>query len=167
MVIVHEGEEFLNAPTDEELDMLDRAGAPGNARLACQVKGEGELEIEIPAQQAEPAKAPDAVHPISLSEGAARHLEQQLSAAKADAVRLRVVPAGCSGFGYKVETATEVANDDTIFESRGIRIVVDPESLPRVHGTTLDLVKEGLARRIRFDNPNARQTCGCGESFGA
>lgn len=167
MVIVHAGENVLNSPGDEELDMLDRAGAPENARLSCQVKGQGEIEIEIPEREAEPPKAPVAIVPISLSEGAARHLRQQLRQSNADAVRLRVVPAGCSGFGYKVETATEVAHDDAIFESRGIRIVVDPESLPRVHGTTLDLVKEGLARRIRFDNPNARQTCGCGESFGA
>jgi iron-sulfur cluster assembly protein len=167
MVIVHAGNERLNTPTDEELDMLDRAGAPENARLSCQAKGQGEIEIEIPEQETELPKAPVAIEPIRLSEGAARHLAAQLAQSRAEAVRLRVVPAGCSGFGYKVETATQVADDDTVFESRGIRIVVDPESLPRVHGTTLDLVKEGLARRIRFDNPNARQTCGCGESFGA
>jgi iron-sulfur cluster assembly protein len=167
MVIVHAGEEVLNSPGNEELDMLDRAGAPDGARLACQVKGEGEVEIEIPAREAEHLAIPDAVHPISLSEGAARHLRLQLQQANAEAVRLRVVSAGCSGFGYKVETAEAIADDDAIFESCGIRIVVDPASLPRIHGTTLDLVQEGLARRIRFDNPNARQTCGCGESFGA
>lgn len=166
MVIVHAGEERLNTPTDEELDMLDRAGAPENARLSCQVKGQGEIEIEIPAKETELPEIPVAIVPISLSEGAARHLRQQLRQSNADAVRLRVVPAGCSGFGYKVEAAAAVADDDTVFESRGIRIVVDPDSLPRVHGTTLDLVREGLARRIRFDNPNARQSCGCGESFG-
>lgn len=166
MVIVHKGEGLLNTPTDEELDMLDRAGAPENARLSCQAKGQGEIEIEVPAKETELPAAPVAIAPISLSEGAARHLRQQLRQSNADAVRLRVVPAGCSGFGYKVETATAVADGDTVFESRGIRIVVDPDSLPRVHGTTLDLVKEGLARRIRFDNPNARQSCGCGESFG-
>jgi iron-sulfur cluster assembly accessory protein len=53
-----------------------------------------------------------------------------------------------------------------VFESAGVRIAVDPASLPRVQGTTVDLVREGLARRLRFDNPNARQSCGCGESFG-
>jgi iron-sulfur cluster assembly protein len=167
MVIVRQGEEFLSEPGDEELDMLDRADAPDGARLACQVQGEGEIEIEIPAREAEDLAIPDAVHPISLSEGAARHLQRQLQQANAEAVRLRVVSAGCSGFGYKVETAEAIADDDTVFESRGIRIAVDPESLPRIHGTTLDLVQEGLARRIRFDNPNARRTCGCGESFGA
>lgn len=167
MVIVRKGNEFVDEPGGEELDMLDRADAPEGARLACQVKGEGEVEIEIPASEAGPLAIPDAVHPIRLSEGAARHLRRQLKQANADAVRLRVVPAGCSGFGYKVETAEAIADDDAIFESRGVRIVVDPDSLPRIHGTTLDLVQEGLARRIRFDNPNARRTCGCGESFGA
>lgn len=167
MVIVRKGSEFLDEPGDDELDMLERAGAPEGARLACQVKGKGEVEIEIPASEAEQPAIPDDLHPISLSESAARHLRRQLQQASADAVRLRVVPAGCSGFGYKVETAAAIADDDAIFESRGIRIVVDPDSLPRIHGTTLDLVQEGLARRIRFDNPNARRTCGCGESFGA
>jgi iron-sulfur cluster assembly accessory protein len=47
-----------------------------------------------------------------------------------------------------------------------VRIAVDSASLPRVQGTTVDLVQEGLARRLRFDNPNARRSCGCGESFG-
>jgi len=167
MVIVRKGIELLNEPGDEELDMLDRADAPDGARLACQVQGEGEIEIEIPERDAAQPAIPDAVQPISLSEGAARHLRRQLQQANAEAVRLRVVPAGCSGFGYKVETADAIADDDTLFESHGIRIVVDPQSLPRIHGTSLDLVQEGLARRIRFDNPNARQTCGCGESFGA
>jgi len=48
----------------------------------------------------------------------------------------------------------------------GVRVVIDRASLPFVQGTRVDLVQEGLARRVRFDNPNARQTCGCGESFG-
>jgi iron-sulfur cluster assembly protein len=53
-----------------------------------------------------------------------------------------------------------------VFQSHGIRIAVDPASLAHVQGTTLDVVQDGLSRRLRFDNPNAAQTCGCGESFG-
>lgn len=74
--------------------------------------------------------------------------------------------AGCSGFGYRVDPADVVGNDDEVFESGGVRILVDAASLPYLHGTTLDVVQDRLARRLRFDNPNARQSSGCGESFG-
>ena len=82
------------------------------------------------------------------------------------AVRLAVEANGCSGFGYRVDPAEAVRDDDKVFESEGVRIVVDAASLPYLQGTTLDVVEEGLVRRVRFDNPNARQSCGCGESFG-
>ena len=59
-----------------------------------------------------------------------------------------------------------IGAQDVVFESNGIRVAVDPTSLPHVQGTTLDVVHDGLARRLRFDNPNAASTCGCGESFG-
>ena len=78
----------------------------------------------------------------------------------------RLKAAGCSGFGYRVDPADVIRDDDQSFESHGVRIVVDAASLPYVQGTTLDVVDEGLARRVRFDNPNVRQSCGCGESFG-
>jgi iron-sulfur cluster assembly protein len=166
-VVVLEGLEFLSPASEDELDMLDRAGAcvPG-ARLACQaVAHGGEVVIElsekkIAARAAEPS-------PISMSERAASHLRAQLAKhPRAVAVRLAVEPTGCSGFGYRVDHAEAIRDDDLVFESRGLRIAVDPASLPYIQGTTLDVVQEGLARRLRFDNPNARQTCGCGESFG-
>ena len=57
--------------------------------------------------------------------------------------------------------------DDVVFEAGPVRIAVDRLSLPYVQGTLVDLAQEGLARKLRFDNPNARQSCGCGESFSA
>ena len=71
------------------------------------------------------------------------------------AVRLAVEANGCSGFGYRVDPAEAVRDDDKVFESEGVRIVVDAASLPYLQGTTLDVVEEGLVRRVRFDNPNA------------
>jgi iron-sulfur cluster assembly accessory protein len=55
---------------------------------------------------------------------------------------------------------------DVLFECDRISVAVDPASLPLVQGTTMRLEQEGLARRLRFDNPNAARHCGCGESFG-
>jgi len=81
-------------------------------------------------------------------------------------VRLAVEPAGCSGFRYRVDPVARIGSEDRSFESGGVRLVVDPLSLPYVQGTRIDLVQEGLARRLRYDNPNVTQSCGCGESFG-
>jgi iron-sulfur cluster assembly protein len=72
-----------------------------------------------------------------------------------------------TGAGELVEPATSLAADDAVFEAGPVRIAVDPLSLRHVQGTLVDLAPEGLARKLRFDNPNARQSCGCGESFSA
>jgi iron-sulfur cluster assembly protein len=165
-VVVREGIEHLDTASEDELDMLDRAGvAEPGARLACQVEGRAaELVIQIPRDEA-PARA--VMRPVSISAPAAKHFAAQLAKhPSAVAVRLAVVAAGCSGFGYRVDPAEAVRDDDQVFESGGVRIVVDAASLPYLQGTTLDVVDEGLARRVRFDNPNARRSCGCGETFG-
>lgn len=165
-VIVRAGAERLNAISEDEIDLLERAGAsaPG-ARLACQVTGAGEILVEIPAPAA--ADRPDAPLPVTLTEAAARHFAAQLAKHPgAVAVRLAVQPSGCSGFGYRVDAVERLLPEDAVFESRGIRVAVDPRSLARVHGTVLDVAQEGLSRRVRFDNPNARTSCGCGSSFG-
>lgn len=165
-LVVREGAEGLDAASEDELDMLDRSFAQEEgARLACQVTGEGELEIEIPVLEARAAGVPGAV---KVTARAGAYLAAQLSRQPdALAVRLAVVPAGCSGLRYRVEPAASLATDDAVFESGPVRIAVDPLSLPYVQGTLVDLVQEGLARKLRFDNPNARQSCGCGESFSA
>jgi iron-sulfur cluster assembly protein len=170
-VIVREGLESLGAPTEDERDILDKASSlePG-VRLACQaIGGDGELVIEIPQDEALRIAAPlrGTARPIVLSAAAARHFASQLAKRPgAAAVRLAVQAAGCSGYRYRVDHADAIGAEDVVFESNGIRIAVDPASLPHVQGTTLDVVEEGLSRRLRFDNPNAAQTCGCGESFG-
>lgn len=164
-VVVVEGAQNVPAASEDELDMLDRAGAaaPG-ARLACQVSGPGELRVGIAAPE---APAHDQVLPVTITERAARHLARELEKHPgAVAARLSVTPSGCSGLRYRVDPAASAGEGDVLFEAHGVRVVVDRASLPFVQGTRVDLVQEGLARRVRFDNPNARQTCGCGESFG-
>ena len=151
--------------------MLDTAGvAQRGARLACQaIAAGGDLVIEIPLIETRPIAAlpSGGALPISLTGRAAKHLAAQLAQRPAAAaIRLGVAPSGCSGLRYRVDFADAVCEGDAVFESSGIRIAVDAASLPHVQGATLDLVQEGLARRLRFDNPNARSTCGCGESFG-
>ena len=164
-VVVVEGAQNVPAASEDELDMLERAGAasPG-ARLACQVSGPAELMVGIAAPEL-PHR--DEALPVTITERAAKHLARELRTHPgAVAVRLSVQPSGCSGFGYRLDPAAAIGADDAQFEVHGVRLVVDRSSLPYVQGTRVDLVQEGLARRVRFDNPNARQTCGCGESFG-
>jgi iron-sulfur cluster assembly protein len=171
-VIVREGLESLEAASEDERDILDKASSfePG-VRLACQaIGGGGDLVIEIPQDEALRIASPlrGTARAITLSGPAARHFATQLAKRPgAAAVRLAVRSAGCSGYRYRVDHADAIGAEDVVFESHGIRIAVDPASLPHVQGTTLDVVQEGLSRRLRFDNPNAIRTCGCGESFGA
>ena len=166
-VIVRAGSQTLSAASEDELDMLDRVGSeePGS-RLACRVLADGgEVEVELPAA-AVPARAVECAS-VSVTERASRFLAAQLARHPgAVAVRLAVHPSGCSGFRYRVDPADSILEGDRVFESGGVRVAVDASSLPYLQGTVVDVMQEGLARRLRFDNPNARQSCGCGESFG-
>ena len=168
LVVVHEGAHALSPASADELDLLDRAGAtmPG-ARLACGVIATGsEVDVEM-APRRLPARLAGCA-PVSVSASAAKFLAAQLGRHPAAvAVRLSVVPSGCSGLGYRVDAADAIRGDDTVFECGGVRVAVDALSLPYLQGAAVDLVQEGLARRLRFDNPNAHRRCGCGESFGA
>jgi iron-sulfur cluster assembly protein len=103
---------------------------------------------------------------IQLSEAAARHVTQFLQKrGKGVGIRLGVRTSGCSGMAYKLEFADAVQDEDLVFESHGVTVLTDPKSLPYLSGTELDYTKEGLNEGFRFNNPNVKDACGCGESF--
>jgi iron-sulfur cluster assembly protein len=103
---------------------------------------------------------------ITLTENAARHVAANIAKrGKGIGLRLGVRTSGCSGLAYKLEYADEVRPEDVEFESHGVRVVVDPKSLPYLEGTELDFAREGLNAGFKFRNPNVRDSCGCGESF--
>jgi iron-sulfur cluster assembly protein len=103
---------------------------------------------------------------VTLSESAARHVSRYIARrGKGVGVRLGVKTTGCSGLAYKLEYADEIAPEDVVFEDRGVKVLIDPKSLPYLEGTELDFVREGLNEGFKFHNPNATATCGCGESF--
>lgn len=80
-------------------------------------------------------------------------------------LRLGVKTSGCSGMAYTLEFVDEALPEDIIFESNGVKVLVDPTSLVYMDGTELDYAKEGLNEGFKFNNPNAKANCGCGESF--
>ena len=80
-------------------------------------------------------------------------------------IRLGVKTSGCSGMAYKLEFADAPEAEDMVFESHGVKVLVDPKSLPYLDGTELDYAKEGLNEGFKFNNPNVKDQCGCGESF--
>jgi iron-sulfur cluster assembly protein len=103
---------------------------------------------------------------VTLTEAAARHVTRYLSRrGKGVGVRLGVKTTGCSGLAYKLEYADDVAPEDMIFEGHGVKVLVDPKSLPYIDGTELDFVREGLNEGFKFHNPREKDRCGCGESF--
>ena len=103
---------------------------------------------------------------VTLTEAAARHVTRYLSRrGKGVGVRLGVKTTGCSGLAYKLEFADEPKPEDNVFETNGVRVLIDPKSLAYLDGTELDFVREGLNEGFKFNNPNEKDRCGCGESF--
>jgi len=66
---------------------------------------------------------------------------------------------------YKLEFVDQALDDDLVFDSHGVKVVIDQKSLVYLDGTELDYVREGLNEGFRFNNPNIKNQCGCGESF--
>ena len=103
---------------------------------------------------------------VTLSEKAAKHISNYMSKrGKGVGLRLGVRTSGCSGMAYKLEFVDEINEEDVVFESKGIKVFVDPRSLPYLDGTELDYAREGLNEGFKFNNPNVKDQCGCGESF--
>jgi len=103
---------------------------------------------------------------ITLTEPAAKHVTSHLARrGKGVGVRLGVRTSGCSGLAYKLEYADDLKAEDVRFESHGVTVVVDPKSLPYLDGMQLDYAREGLNEGFKFNNPNVKDECGCGESF--
>ena len=103
---------------------------------------------------------------VTLSEKAAKHVADYLTKrGKGIGLRLGVRTSGCSGVAYKLEFADVADPDDVLFESYGVKVLIDAKSLPYLDGTELDYSREGLNEGFKFNNPNVKDACGCGESF--
>jgi len=103
---------------------------------------------------------------VTLTERAAQRVNNFLAKrGKGIGLRLGVRTSGCSGLAYKLEFADVANPEDAMFESNGVKVLIDPKSLPYIDGTELDYAREGLNEGFQFRNPNIKDQCGCGESF--
>ncbi|HEX6733581.1 MAG TPA: iron-sulfur cluster assembly protein IscA [Azonexus sp.] len=103
---------------------------------------------------------------VTLTDTAAKHVANFLTKrGKGLGLRLGVRTSGCSGMAYKLEFVDEVNEDDQVFESAGVKVIIDAKSLPYLEGMELDYAREGLNEGFKFNNPNVKDQCGCGESF--
>jgi iron-sulfur cluster assembly protein len=103
---------------------------------------------------------------ITLTETAASRVQVFLqNRGKGVGLRLGVKTSGCSGMAYIMEFADEIQPEDKVFEDRGVKVIIDAKSLIYLDGTEVDYTKEGLNEGFKFNNPNEKDRCGCGESF--
>lgn len=106
---------------------------------------------------------------ITLTESAVQAVSRFVSGAqgKAEGLRITVSGGGCSGLQYGVKLEAAAAQDDTVIDSSGIKVFVDPASLPMVDGMIVDFVESLEGSGFKFTNPNAKNSCSCGKSFSA
>lgn len=104
---------------------------------------------------------------VMLTDAAAERVRRYLAErGSGKGLRVGIKTTGCSGFAYVVDITDAIAEDDQIFESHGVKVIIGNDSLSFLDGTTIDFSREGLNEGFVYDNPNVKSLCGCGESFG-
>ncbi len=107
---------------------------------------------------------------VEVTQAAAAQIKRLLDAegkTETHALRIKVVGGGCSGLQYQLAFDGEVRDTDTVEAAEGVRLVVDEKSALYLVGTSLDFVDSLMESGFKINNPNAKTTCGCGQSFGA
>jgi iron-sulfur cluster assembly protein len=103
---------------------------------------------------------------ITMTDAAAERVRDFLQKrGRGIGLRLGVRTSGCSGMAYVLEFVDDVEDTDLVFEDHGVKVIVDQKSLVYIDGTELDFAKDGLNEGFKFNNPNVKDECGCGESF--
>lgn len=104
---------------------------------------------------------------IQLTQSAAEHVQNMISKrGRGIGLRLATKLSGCSGFSYVVDYADEAEEGDLVFESFGVKVIVNSADLPHLDGMEVDFVRNNVLNQgFEFRNPNVKDMCGCGESF--
>lgn len=103
---------------------------------------------------------------VTVTESAAQQIQKQLTKRGSGlGLRLGVKKSGCSGFAYVLDYVDAFDETDQFFETAGVKIVVKSDDLTMLDGIEIDYRREGLNAAFKFNNPNVKGMCGCGESF--
>jgi len=104
---------------------------------------------------------------VQLTQAAARHVASMIAKrGRGLGLRIGTRKSGCSGFAYEVDYADAIEANDQVFESHGVKLIIDRQSLPLLDGMEVDYVKANVLHEgFEFHNPQVKETCGCGESF--
>ncbi len=103
---------------------------------------------------------------VTLTENAAQHVESMLQKRGSGiGLRLSTRKSGCSGYAYEVDYADELGEGDHVYDSHGIKVIVNEKHLVHLDGLEIDFVKQNVLNQgFEFNNPNVKDMCGCGES---
>ena len=103
---------------------------------------------------------------ITVTDTAAKKIKQNLARRGSGiGIRIGVRTTGCSGLAYVLEYVDRTNNDDTVFDSNDVKVIVDGKSLPILGDLNVDYVRQGLNEGFEFINPIEKDRCGCNESF--
>lgn len=103
---------------------------------------------------------------VSITESAAQQIQRQLTKRGTGlGLRLAVKKSGCSGYAYVLDYVDALAENDEVFEQFDVKVVVKKDDLAVLNGIEIDYRRDGLNAAFKFNNPNVKGLCGCGESF--
>lgn len=103
---------------------------------------------------------------LKLSEAAAARIREIMEKAEGryQGIRVGVVNGGCAGMSYTMDYAESAQPLEEVVEDKGVKIFIDPKAILFLVGTEMDFVRDKLATKFVFNNPNQTAACGCGES---
>ena len=102
---------------------------------------------------------------IEITENAQKHISSVLADDNTKFFRITVLGGGCAGFQYKFDFDNQKNDDDIIFETKKVTVIIDTTSLELINGSKIDYVKELIGSSFKILNPQASSSCGCGTSF--
>ncbi|MDP1921830.1 MAG: iron-sulfur cluster assembly accessory protein [Myxococcales bacterium] len=128
------------------------------------------MDTTLTADTAAALSTPAEAGPVlQLTEAAVQQLKEVIVSQSLEGhfLAIRVVPAGCSGLGYDLNLVKDIKEGDLRWNQDGIELITDKLSAKYLEGTRMDWVKTDTSAGFKFENPNAKSSCGCGSSFSA